>query len=111
SAHGFNGVLSNKLLVLIDGRSLYSPAFSCTYWDDQSTLLEDIDRIEVIRGPGASLWGANAVNGVINIITKNTSGTQDNSNRWCRGRSGFRADGPDNGEDTYTAERDIYGGN
>ena len=78
SARGFNGALANKLLVLIDGRSIYSPVFSGTYWDDQSTLMQDIDRIEVIRGPGASLYGANAVNGIINVITKNARDTQGN---------------------------------
>lgn len=76
SSRGFNNQFSNKLLVLMDGRSVYSPIFSGTYWDTQDTLLEDIDRIEVIRGPGAALWGANAVNGVINIITKSAEYTQ-----------------------------------
>ncbi len=76
SARGFNGRFSNKLLVLIDGRSVYTPLFSGVFWDEQDTLLEDIARIEVIRGPGATLWGANAVNGVINIITKQAKDTQ-----------------------------------
>jgi len=76
SSRGFNGRWANKLLVLIDGRSLYTPLFSGVYWDIQDTLLEDIERIEVIRGPGGSLWGANAVNGVINIITKHSRDTQ-----------------------------------
>jgi iron complex outermembrane receptor protein len=75
TTRGFNGQYSNKLLVLIDGRTVYSPSFSGVYWDDQGTLLEDIERIEIIRGPGATLWGANAVNGVINIITKHTKDT------------------------------------
>ncbi len=76
TSRGFNGRFANKLLVMIDGRSVYTPLFSGVYWDVQDTLLEDIDRIEVIRGPGATLWGANAVNGVINIITKETADTQ-----------------------------------
>jgi iron complex outermembrane receptor protein len=76
SARGFNANFANKLLVLIDGRSVYTPLYSGVFWDVQDVLLEDIDRIEVIRGPGATLWGANAVNGVINIITKSTQNTQ-----------------------------------
>ena len=76
SIRGFNGRFANKLLVLIDGRSVYTPLFSGVYWDEQDTMLEDIERIEVIRGSGATLWGANAVNGVINIITRNSADTQ-----------------------------------
>lgn len=76
TARGFNGVFANKLLVLMDGRSVYTPLYSGVYWDVQDTMMEDIARIEVIRGPGASLWGANAVNGVINIITKQALETQ-----------------------------------
>ncbi|WP_461536908.1 TonB-dependent receptor plug domain-containing protein [Spongorhabdus nitratireducens] len=76
SSRGFNYVFANKLLVLIDGRTIYSPMFSGVNWDVQDTMLEDIDRIEVIRGPGAALWGSNAVNGVINIITKKAADTQ-----------------------------------
>ncbi|MBI4600563.1 MAG: TonB-dependent receptor [Planctomycetes bacterium] len=76
SSRGFNGRFANKLLVLIDGRSVYTPLFSGVYWDVQDTLVKDIERIEVIRGPGAALWGANAVNGVINIITKAAEDTQ-----------------------------------
>ncbi|MEJ7933865.1 TonB-dependent receptor plug domain-containing protein [Sphingobium sp. AN558] len=67
---------SNKLLVLIDGRSVYTPLYSGVYWDMQDLLPEDIDRIEVISGPGATLWGANAVNGVINIITRSAGASQ-----------------------------------
>ena len=62
--------------MLIDGRSIYAPAFSGVFWDAEGIALEDIERIEVIRGPGATLWGANAVNGVINIITKHTDQTR-----------------------------------
>ena len=73
---GFNGRFANKLQVLMDGRSVYNPLFAGVQWEQQDTLLEDIDRIEVIRGPSAALWGANAVNGVINIITKKAADTQ-----------------------------------
>jgi iron complex outermembrane receptor protein len=76
SARGFNTTVANKMQVLIDGRNLYSPLFSGVFWDVQHYLLDDIDRIEVIRGPGAALWGANAFNGVINIITKSARDTQ-----------------------------------
>jgi iron complex outermembrane receptor protein len=75
SIRGFNQRYSKKVLVLIDGRTVYSPGFSGVYWDQQTLPLEDIDRIEVIRGPGGTVWGANAVNGVINILTKSAKDT------------------------------------
>src|SRR5208282_841715 len=73
---GFAGQFSKSLLVLIDGRSVYTPLFSGVYWDVQNLMLEDVERVEVIRGPGGTIWGANAVNGVINIITKSSNATQ-----------------------------------
>jgi iron complex outermembrane recepter protein len=76
SCRGFNGLYASKLLVLIDGRTVYTPVSSGVYWDVQDVLLEDVDRIEVIRGPGGTLWGANAVNGVISVITKKSQDTQ-----------------------------------
>lgn len=76
TSRGFGGIFSNKLQVLIDGRSVYDPFFSGVYWDIQHVLLEDVDRIEVVRGPGATLWGANAVNGVINVNTQSAEDTQ-----------------------------------
>jgi len=76
TARGFNDQFANKLLVLIDGRTVYDPMFAGVFWDAQDVLLEDIDRIEVIRGPGATLWGSNGVNGVINILTKPSDETQ-----------------------------------
>lgn len=82
TARGFNGApasnstLANKLLVMIDGRSVYTPLFGGVFWDAQNVFLEDLDRVEVVSGPGGTLWGANAVNGVINIITKNARESQ-----------------------------------
>ncbi|MDH3213092.1 MAG: TonB-dependent receptor [Myxococcales bacterium] len=76
TARGFNSQFANKLLVMIDGRTVYTPLFSGVFWDVQDVMLEDVDRIEVVRGPGGTLWGANAVNGVINIITKPAAATQ-----------------------------------
>ncbi|MBK5186609.1 MAG: TonB-dependent receptor plug domain-containing protein, partial [Gemmatimonadaceae bacterium] len=76
TARGFNSTTANKLLVLVDGRTVYTPLFSGVFWDIQDVLLEDVDRIEVISGPGGAVWGANAVNGVINIITKSAKDTK-----------------------------------
>lgn len=76
SARGLINSAANKLLVLIDGRSVYTPLFSGVFWDVQDVLLEDIERIEVISGPGGTLWGVNAVNGVINIITRSAKSTR-----------------------------------
>ena len=75
SARGFNGQYSDKLLVLVDGRTVYTPIFAGVFWDSQNPLLDTIERVEVIRGPGAAVWGANAVNGVINIITRTANAT------------------------------------
>src|SRR5688500_16912994 len=82
TSRGFNGAtsgtsaFSNKLLVMIDGRTVYTPLFGGVFWDVQKVLLEDVDRIEVVSGPGGTLWGANAVNGVINVVTKSAKETQ-----------------------------------
>src|SRR5947207_14534503 len=76
TARGFNNSAANKLLVLIDGRSVYTPLFSGVFWDAQDVILEDVERIEVISGPGGTLWGVNAVNGVINVITRSASETR-----------------------------------
>jgi iron complex outermembrane recepter protein len=76
SSRGFNDLYANKLLVMMDGRSVYTPLFSGVYWDTLDYIMPDLDRIEVVRGPGATLWGTNAVNGVINITTKSAKDTQ-----------------------------------
>jgi iron complex outermembrane recepter protein len=76
SARGFNNAIGNKLLVLVDGRTVYTPFYSGVFWDQQDLVLADVERIEVISGPGATLWGANAVNGVINVITRAARDTQ-----------------------------------
>lgn len=98
TVRGFNSMFSDKLLVLIDGRTVYTPLFAGVFWDAQDVMLEDVDRIEVIRGPGAALWGANAVNGVINIITKSARQTQGGlvyggTGTEERGFAGFRYGG------------------
>ena len=97
SARGFNLSTSNKMQVLMDGRSLYTPLFSGVFWDVQRTFLPDLEQIEVVRGPGATLWGANAVNGVINIQTKHAKDTQ-----------GFVLDTGGGNEEGYVGVR--YGG-
>src|SRR6185503_19261162 len=76
SARGFNAQFANKLLILMDGRTIYGPAYGGVSWGLHDIVMEDLERIEVIRGPGATLWGANAVNGVINILSKNARDTQ-----------------------------------
>ena len=88
SVRGFNALYANKLLVLVDGRSVYNRIFSGVLWDTEDLMLDDIDRIEVIRGPGAAIWGANAVNGVINIVTKGAAETQGGLVRVDAGHSG-----------------------
>lgn len=107
TARGFNGlpsaggVLANKLLVMIDGRSVYNPLFGGVFWDVQNVMLEDVDRVEVVSGPGGALWGANAVNGVINVVSKNARETQglvastssgSFLNNITQARYGFRVD-------------------
>jgi iron complex outermembrane receptor protein len=90
SIRGFNGTFANKLLVMIDGRSVYTPLYGGVFWEVQDTVLEDIERIEVIRGSGSTVWGANAVNGVISIITKNA---QDTNGTRLTGLAGNRERG------------------
>jgi iron complex outermembrane receptor protein len=91
SSRGFMERFSSKLLVLVDGRSIYSPMFSGVLWETQDTLMEDIERIEVIRGPGAALWGTNAMNGVINIVTRKAKATQGNLLSTQIGQGGYGA--------------------
>src|SRR5687768_12798975 len=76
SERGFNITTANKMLVMIDGRTIYSPVFAGVFWEAQDVLIADIDRIEVLRGPGGSVWGANAVNGVIHVVMKNAADTR-----------------------------------
>ncbi len=76
SVRGFNGEFSNKLLVVVDGRTVYTPMFAGVFWNAQNVPLDSIERIEIIRGPGAAIWGSNAVNGVINIITRSAENSQ-----------------------------------
>ena len=111
SSRGFNNAIGNKLLVLIDGRTVYTPLFSGVFWDTQDVLLEDVERIEVISGPGATLWGANAVNGVINIITspaKSTQGTMIGMGIGNREQSAFARYGAKFGDDGHFR---VYGKN
>ncbi|HKY33541.1 MAG TPA: TonB-dependent receptor [Candidatus Polarisedimenticolia bacterium] len=97
---GFTSSLSRSLLVLIDGRSVYSPLFAGVYWDTQDVVIEDIDRIEVIRGPGATVWGSNAVNGVINVITKSAKRTQGSAIAFGAGNQEQLAGGVRSGWET-----------
>jgi iron complex outermembrane receptor protein len=76
SARGFNNVLANRMLVLIDGRTVYTPLFSGVFWEAQDVMLEDVERIEVVTGPSTALWGSNAVNGLIHVITRRAAATQ-----------------------------------
>jgi iron complex outermembrane receptor protein len=109
SAGGFNNVLANRMLVMIDGRIVYSPLYSGVFWEVQDVLLQDVERIEVISGPGSALWSPNAVNGVINVITRRANDTQGtlaeigggNRSRQAEARYGGRI-----GEDGYYR---VYG--
>lgn len=110
SARGFNNTTANKMLVLIDGRSVYTPLYAGVFWDVQDPLLEDIERIEVISGPGATLWGSNAVNGVINVTSKKAKDTQGlfftaGGGTELRGFSSLRYGGPVSSKGHYR----VYG--
>ncbi|MBN2580566.1 MAG: TonB-dependent receptor [Pirellulales bacterium] len=107
---GLNWRFSNELLVQIDGRSVYTPLFNCVFWDEHQLLLEDVERIEVIRGPGASVWGSNAVNGIINIITKRPKDTQgayveSGTGTYQKGFAGVRYGGGNGNDFQYR----VYG--
>lgn len=105
TARGFNNPFQNKLLVMIDGRTVYSPLFSGVYWDAQDVVLEDVQRIEVVSGAGGTLWGANAVNGVVNIVSRSAADTQGEllsvgggpNERYASARYGGRLVGDNNG--------------
>src|SRR6266853_624263 len=114
SARGFNANLANKLLVLVDGRAVYTPLYGGVLWNVQDCLLADVERIEVISGPGGTLWGANAVNGVINIITKAAQDTQGlyalaAGGNELQEQAGFRLDS-DPSPNRLTVQGDFYSG-
>ena len=119
SSRGFNERFSSKLLVQVDGRSVYSPMFSGVLWETQDTVMEDIERIEVIRGPGADLWGTNAMNGVINIVTRSAAASQGrdlgarlwlDGCRWLAPKAIGRQAGAEGGWRTVESEsRDLPG--
>ena len=90
SVRGFNGLYSNKLLVLIDGRTVYNPIFAGVTWDSEDLMVENIDQIEIVRGPGGAVWGANAVNGVIKVVTKKAAHRNTGNVRAC-GRGDARS--------------------
>ncbi|GAB4280004.1 MAG: TonB-dependent receptor plug domain-containing protein [Deferrisomatales bacterium] len=114
SARGFDSRFANKLLVMVDGRTAYSPLFSGTFWDVQDTLLADVDRIEVIRGPAAAMWGANGVNGVIHVVTKSARRTEGSYARWGVGTEerafgGVRVGGGTRGGTYWRAYAKAFG--
>ena len=109
SARGSDATSADKLLVLIDGRVVYTPLFSGTFWDVQNVMLEDIARIEVISGPGGTLWGTNAVNGVINIITKKSQDTQGTLASAGGGRYGADGDARYGGQSADGGSYRVYG--